>query len=157
MKSILLALLLSLPLMAQSTLNNQFFLRDADASLSSAALDVTVQQPTSGSRYVLFESAEVFCSVVCVVSILRDGTAASTTTATPVALNGGITATADGFIDSNAGSGTLLLTRNLAAAETVIIDLTGFQLEPNNLATNNLTVQTDAITGSASIVVRWKE
>lgn len=137
--------------------NNKFFVFDNCASLSAAACDVTVQQPASGSTWVSFEVAQVYCSVACVVTISRDGTAASTTAATEVSLNGGVTATATAFIDSNAGAGTTIITMELAAGETVAIGLDGLFLEDDDSTANNLTVQTDAITGDASIYVRWRE
>lgn len=141
----------------QARRNNRFFVYDNCASLSSAACDVTIQQPASGSKWVSFETAQVYCSVACVVTISRDGTAASTTAATEVSLNGGPSATAAGFIDSNAGAGTTLNTIRLAAGETVAISLNGLFLEDNDTTTNNLTIQTDAITGNASIYFPWRE
>lgn len=143
--------------LAAAPKENVFFVRDADASLSAAALDITVQQPASGSERIEFEVAEVYCSVACVVTISRDGTAASTTAATEVSLNGGYTAAAQAFIDSNAGSGTTITVINVAAGSTATIDLEGLRLEPDNDTANNLTIQTDAITGSASIYIRWRE
>lgn len=137
--------------------NNRVFVRDSDAALSSAALDVTVQQPASGSKWVFFEVAEVYCSVACVVTISRDGTAASATAATEVSVNGGYTPAATAFIDSDAGAGTTLNVINVSAGSTITVDLDGLFLEPNDTTTNNLTVQTDAISGSASIFIRWRE
>ena len=154
---LLAALLFVAPLLqAQRGVNNQFFVRDAD-TLVAAALDVTVQQPATGSRLVVFDFAEVYCSAACVVSISRDGTAASTTAATEVSLNGGLTATATAFYDSNAGAGTAIKTLNLSAGQTATIDLDGFILEPDNSTANNLTIQTDAISGTAYIYIRWQE
>lgn len=144
--------------MAQAQqLNNRFFIYDDCTSLSSAACDVTVQQPATGSLWVEMEYAQVYCSVACVVTISRDGTAATTTAATPNSLNGGVTATAKAFIDSDAGSGTTVLAVNVAAGETIGVNLDGMLLEDNNSTANNLTIQTGAISGDASIYIRWRE
>lgn len=154
----LLAVLLVAHISAQQNRsNNVFYVFDDCSSLSSGACDVTIQQPASGSRWVAFEKAQVYCSVACVLTISRDGTAATTTAAAEVSLNGGVTAAATGFIDSNAGAGTTIITLELAAGATTPIDLEGLFLENNNSTANNLTIQTDAITGDASIYIRWRE
>ena len=137
--------------------NNTFYVYDNCASLSAAACDVTIQQPASGSNWVMFETAQVYCSVACVVTISRDGTAATGTAATEVSLNGGATAAATGFIDSDAGAGTTIISVELSAGETVALDLAGLFLEDDDSTANNLTFQTDAISGDASIYVRWRE
>lgn len=137
--------------------NNRFFVFDDAASLSAADATVTVQQPSSGSRWVFFEVAQIYCSVACDVTISRDGTAATTTAATEVSLNGGVSAAATAFTSSNVGAGTAITTLQVAAGETIAVDLSGLFLEPNNSTGNNLTIDTDDITGDAQIYLRWRE
>ena len=91
------------------------------------------------------------------LTISRDGTAATATGATENSLNGGVTATAVGFIDSDAGAGTTVQTINIAAGATIGISLDGIVLEDNNTTSNNLTLQTNAITGDASVYLLWAE
>lgn len=137
---------------------NTYFARDADASLSGAALDVTIQQPTTGSKSVQFEFAQVSVPQAATLTISRDGTAASATASSAVGLNGGEpTSPTQVFVDSNAGSGTTIMTVPIAAGQTVTVDLEGLALDANNSATENLTFQISAVTGSASIFIRWRE
>ena len=142
---------------APKRLNNKFYVFDNCASLTAAACAVTIQQPASGSQWVDFDYAEIFCSVACVVTISRDGTAATATAATENSLNGGVTATAVGFIDSDVGAGTTIRTVNIAAGATRTVDLTGLVLENDDTTTNNLTLQTNAITGDATVYTQWAE
>lgn len=100
---------------------------------------------------------EVYCSVACEVTVSRDGTAASTTAATEINFNGGFTPIATAFIDSNAGAGTTLFKFHVVAGETVGRSLVGFFLEDDDDTANNLTVQTDAITGDAKVLIAWQE
>lgn len=137
--------------------NNSFLVFDDCASLSAAACDVTVQQPASGSKWVAFLYVEAYCSVACTPCVSRDGTAASTTAATEANFNGSPTPAATAFIDSNAGAGTSLFCFEVAAGETVGRSLVGFFLEDDDSTANNLTVQTDAITGDAKILITWQE
>jgi len=142
---------------APKRLNNKFYVFDNCASLTAAACDVTIQQPASGSQWVEFVYAQVYCSVACVLTISRDGTAATGTGATENSLNGGVTATAVGFIDSDAGAGTTVQTINIAAGATIGISLDGIVLEDNNTTSNNLTLATNEITGDASVYLLWAE
>jgi len=155
----LLAALLLVPIASPQkvTRNNRFIVFDDCASLSAAACDVTVQQPASGSKWVVFHYFEVYCSVACEVTVSRDGTAATATAATEVNFNGGVTPTVTAFIDSDAGAGTTLWTFQVAAGETVGRSLSGFFLEDDDSTANNLTVQTDAITGDAKVLIAGQE
>jgi hypothetical protein len=126
-------------------------------SLSGAAEKVTVQQPSSAARNVRFKSASVYCSVACTVTISRDGTAATTTAGTVVALSADYrTPKATVFHTSNAGSGTTLFTQVIAAGATFVFDLVGIELDQSSTA-RNLSIGTDSITGTATIAVKWEE
>lgn len=127
------------------------------SSLSGAAEKVTVQQPAASARNVRFKSASVYCSVACVATLSRDGTAATTTAGTVVALSADYrTAKATVFHTSNAGAGTTIFTQNIAAGATFVFDLSGIELDQSNTA-RNFSVGTDSITGSVVIAIKWEE
>lgn len=137
--------------------NNRFYVFYNAASLSAADATLTLQQPASGSKWVFLEHLQVYCSVACVLTISRDGTAAANTAATEVSLNGGETATATAFTASDVGSGTTILTIPIAAGSPVAIDLERLNLEPNNSTANNITFDTNDITGDVTMYLRWRE
>src|SRR5574342_237649 len=85
----------------------QVFIATKQTSLSGAAEVITVQQPASNAKTVSFIGAYVDCSVACTITLERDGSAATATTLTPVALNSG-TATATAWSGSDVGAGTVL-------------------------------------------------
>lgn len=156
-----LAAVLGVRLNAQTTpdpkKNNRFYVYYDASGLSAADATLTLQQPSSGSRWVFLEHLQVYCSVACVLTISRDGTAATATAATEVSLNGGETATATAFTASDVGSGTTINTLSISAGSTVAIDLERLNLEPNNSTANNITFDTDDITGDVTMYLRWRE
>lgn len=143
-------LILSLPLLGQE------YTLTRTGSLSGAVEKLTVQQPASTPKKLTFKKAFVQCSVACVITVSRNGTAASGTSLTPVPLISGNTATATGWRSSNAGSGTVLAVFALAAGEGVPIDLSGIFLTGAG-TTKNLSIATDAITGTVYFNINWIE
>jgi hypothetical protein len=128
-----------------------------ETSLSSSAEVITIQQPSSGGRNIFLADAFIYCSVVCNPQIEMNGTGATTTPLT-VALGSNTlqSATATAFSASNVGSGTVLAKFALTAGQNQPIDLTGLQLHGNSIA-NNISIRTDAITGTVRIQFRWVE
>src|SRR5438309_7030264 len=59
-------------------------------TLSSSAEAVTIQMPAAGARNIYPRKAWVYVEFDCDVTWERNGTAATTTTATPRAINPGI-------------------------------------------------------------------
>lgn len=143
---------------AQRTAFDSRFTIFRATTLAAAAEKLTVQQPATGSKNVYFVSASVYCSVACTATMSRDGTAASTTTLTPVAISGiGTATTATGYRSSNVGSGTAISVDHVVAAgSTVVFDLSGVQLRGNG-TTKNFSVETNAITGDTKIQIIWRE
>jgi hypothetical protein len=128
-------------------------------TLSSAVEAVTVQQPASGSKTVRFEGAYIYCSAACVVTLSVDGTAATTTALTPVALARQATPatpTATAYHTSNAGSGTTLAAYDIAAGGEKSLEKSGLTLFGDGTA-RNFTLKTNSISGSVRILVFWSE
>lgn len=147
MKPILLALLCVFPVLAQNS-----FTYEKETSLSSATEKVTIHLATASEKTVRFTGATVYCSVACVVTLSRDGTAPTTTAGTAVALNTG-TAGAVPYHASNVGSSTSIKKYNISAGTELSIDLSDKGL----VAGKNLSLATDSITGTARIFVQWQE
>ncbi len=152
--SLLACIALASSLAAQQPKRERFSAYKA-TTLSGAAEVVTIQQPAASARDVFFEYAILYCSVVCTIELEIDGTAATSTTLTPIVETYG-TATATAWSGSNVGNGTTLYEYNLAAGETITVDLTGQFMEGNGTA-NNLSFRTNSITGDAKIGVFWWE
>lgn len=154
MKTLLLVLVIFAQLMSGA---DPAYIYYKTTSLSGAAEKVTIQQPSSAARNVRFKSASVYCSVACTVTMSRDGTAATTTAGTVVALSADYrTAKATVFHTSNVGAGTTLFSQVIAAGSTFVFDLNGIELDQSNTA-RNFTIATDSITGTATIAVKWEE
>lgn len=141
----------------QEKRNNRFFVYYDASGLSAADATLTLQQPSSGSKWVFLETFRIYCSVACVLTISRDGTAATTTAATENSLNGGETASATAFTASNVGAGTTIDVIEVAAGETLSIDLNRLFLEDDDSTANNITFDTDDITGDVTMYLRWEE
>ena len=128
-----------------------------ETTLSGAAETVTIQQPaTNSGQHFFIDGAAVYCSVDCVVTVERNGTAATSTAFTPTPLNPGvIAAKAQAFHTSNVGAGTLIGKYRVPAGSEKVIQLRGLRLRANYR--DNLTVKTDSITGTVRILVKWAE
>jgi len=134
---------------------SQAFIATKQTSLSGAAEVVTVQQPVSGARTVSFIGAYVDCSVACNITLERDGTAATATALTVVALNSG-TPAATAWSSSDVGTGTVLARYKIPATGGLPINLAMKSMSGANTA-KNLTLRTDSITGTVTITVVWTE
>ncbi len=127
--SLLACIALASSLLGQQPKRERFSAYKA-TTLSGAAEVVTIQQPAASARDVFFEYAILYCSVVCTIELELDGAAATSSTLTPtVETYGTVTATA--WSGSNVGNGTTLYDYNLAAGETITVDLTGQFLDGN--------------------------
>ncbi len=127
-----------------------------ESSLSSTAEKITVQQPTSNAKIVIFKYAKVYCSVACVATLSVNGTAASTTALTPTPLNQSPAAKALGFRSSNAGSGTTLDSYRVGAGQELGIDLSSLWMDADGTA-YNLSIGTDSMSGTARITIAHLE
>lgn len=126
-------------------------------SLSGAAEVVTVQQPAATAATVRFVGVSIDCTVACTYTIERNGTAASSTTLTTVALLAGSAASkALAWSSSNVGTGTVIYRGQIAAGGGQTIPLSGVVLSGVG-TTKNVTIRTNSITGDVKINFRWTE
>lgn len=127
-------------------------------TLTASAEKVTVQQVTGqNSKAVQFDSAVVYCSVACVVTLSQNGTAATTTTASIVPLNLSPTSTTGAYYASNASGGNTISTYSVPAGATWVIDLKNLYLPANASSGANLSIGTNSISGDVKISVFWSE
>lgn len=146
-----------LTLLAANVCAADYYLYYKTTSLSGAAETVTIQQPSSSARRVDFYSASVYCSVACTITLKRDGTAATTTAGTVLALSADYpTAKATAFHTSNVGAGTTLATHVLSAGQTMTLELEGISMTQSSTA-RNFSISTSSITGDATIAIKWRE
>jgi hypothetical protein len=125
-----------------------------NVSLSTAGTAATLQQPTAAPFQQLYGvKASVYCSVACVVTRSKNGTAATTTAGSfvqsPLQPFGTIAALALFYSASNAGSGTTIDIQNVQAGETRILDLSDVFLGPSANASYTLSI--GSITGTVNI------
>lgn len=125
-------------------------------TLVAAAEKVTIQSPASGGKRVHPIYATVRSTAAAVVTVSRDGTAGSTTALTPFVLTKGATVTCTAYHTSNAGAGTTVEIRNVAADQTEIFDLSKHFFDGNG-TTQNLSVGTDSISATVNITIVWEE
>lgn len=143
--------LLTLPVFGQG------FVVQKTTSLSGAAEVITVQQPATGSRRVLFNAAYVDCSVACTVTLERSGTPATATALTVNRINAGETAPSVlAFSGSDVGAGTVLSVISLSAGGSTVIDLTAMKWEKGT-TTTNMSLRTSSITGTVHITIQFSE
>ncbi len=170
MKTILL-ILAALPAFGQNTV--AYIATTGKVSLSSAGTAATIQQPTDGTGTQVFfprstqggappVGASIQCSVACVVTISRNGTAAtgtasnSTTNVNPV--NPNMPAASFRFFTaSNAGGGTTLRVFNVPAGGEYPLDLSDLTLPNTNLGTTNITISVASLTGDVNITFKPME
>ena len=125
--------------------------------LSAAAEVLTVQAPGSGVDRITFMDGFAYCSVAATVTVERSGTAATTTTLTPVAVSPDTpTAVGKCFSASNVGVGTVLSKLEIAANELIVIDLKGARFA-SDATSKNYTFRTNAVTGTCRLFIRWTE
>src|ERR1700738_1039313 len=159
--ALLSAFLGSLP--AQQKIPPDYIVFREDTGLSNAASVVTIQQPATNPASVSFYtpaqggSASVYCSVACVVTLERDGTAATSTSATPIPVSHGTpAAVTTAYVASNVGVGTILNRIPVAAGQTVNPDLSSLKMYAAGTGVN-LTLRTNSITGDVKILMKWRE
>lgn len=130
-------------------------------SLSSSSKACTLQQPATGARTVQLVSAYVHSTAAISITQERDGTAASATAATEVAVNPSETATATvtAFTDSNVGVGTVIAGTDsvkIAANSAVVLDLEDIQMRGNGTG-KNYSIRTSSGTATVTVVLKWRE
>ena len=152
----LLVAFLSIGIAASQVIGPRFSAFKA-TTLAGAAEVITIQQPASNPKRVRFESAQIYCSVDCVVELERDGAAATATTLTTVDISkyGSVTATA--WSGSDVGNGTTINFFRISGGKTEPIDLGGLALAPGGGTGENLTFRSDSITGDIEIFIVWRE
>ncbi len=129
-----------------------------EAALTATADAVTVQQPaTDAARVVRFIGAYVYCSVDCAVTLERNGTAASATSATPAPVSSSAPAAkTTAFVASNAGAGTGLGKYTIPANGSLRVDLSALALFGPGTA-KNVTVRVGSLTGTVKYILTWTE
>lgn len=128
-----------------------------EASLTSAAQSLTVQQIASGTRDIQFKTASMWCNQATTFTLAINGTAATSTTATPTQIFGPV-ATATGWTASNVGAGTTVMKYDfLAGANEKVIDLSDFKILRGAGTGANLTISTTSITATCRISIKWSE
>lgn len=153
MKKIILLLSLTASLFGQT-----FYTATKTTALSGAAEVITVQQPATASRDVLFDSVYFDCSVACVITLERNGTAATTTALTANPINtGDVAAVTLAYNTSNVGTGTVIAKFNCVAACAQTIDLTGIKFKAGQTTSTNITLRSSSITGTVDITFKFKE
>ena len=101
--------------------------------------------------------ARVQCSVECNLTLERDGTAATTTAATPVALlPQAPAAVTKAFVASNVGAGSVVGRYTITAGDWERIDLTRFRLFGLGTA-KNLTLRFASMTGTVKVIILFTE
>lgn len=126
-------------------------------TLSSSAEVVTVQQPATGAMVVKFISAYIDSTAACTITIERSGTAATTTSLTPVGLSSNqAAATTTAYYSSDVGTGSVMTRASIPAGGSIVVDLTRFTMSGNGTS-KNLTVRTGTCSGTVDIVITYTE
>ena len=155
-KLFLLLLLLVLPLPSAITGTYIFY---QQASLTSSAQKVTIQQVSSGTRDIHFDSVSMWCSEDATFTLSKAGTAATTTAGTIVKINTPNPAsTVTAYTSSNVGSETTLNAYAFKKdSSPLVIDLKSMVIPRNSGTTGNLTLGTNSITATCRISFLWDE
>lgn len=157
MKKLLFFLCFSLKLAATDVIG--VYLAYEEASLSSSSQKVTVQQISSGTRDLQFDTASLWCSVDTTFSLSRTGTAATATSHTPLNINSWQpTATSIFYTSSDVGTGTLIRKYDYKAnSPDIVVDLSDVLILRNAGTTGNITFSTTSISGTCRISITYKE
>lgn len=158
MKTLLLTLVACLAVAQVPVTQDPFAARyqvNRETALTAAAEKITVQG-TGTADAVYFESADVYCSAACVVTFSRDGTAASTTALSPVAVGIASSVAPNAYRSSNVGSGTTGRSYNIAAGGTMSFDLSAWYLPAGAPSTKNYSIATDSITATVRINIQFR-
>jgi len=128
-----------------------------EASLTSSAQKITVQQIASGTRDIQFKTASMWCSAATTFTLSVNGTAATATTAIPTPLFG-VVSTVTGWTSSNVGSGTTIMKYDFpAGGSSIVIDLSDFKISRGAGTSANLTLATTSITATCRMSIKWGE
>lgn len=116
---------------------------------------VTVHMPTGTGRTARFTGASVYCTVACSFVLERDGSAPTSTAAAIKKSNRNEqTPVTAAFHTSNVGVPARTLPKNyVPAASTFVIGLEDNEI----LEGDNLTIRVGPITGTAKVMITWKE
>jgi len=119
----------------------------ASYSKTGTSSAITIQQPATGGGTNYVQCVAVSCELACTVAFSQNGTAASTTALTVNSINSAMP-NVTAFRDSNAGSGTALVTWSQGAASTVtyIVEAVLNQNTTANNFTTTVTMSSGAIT-----------
>lgn len=128
------------------------------SALVASAEVITVQLPTAAlATSAPMLKAAVYCSVECEITLERDGTAATATEITPVATGTiGETVSAKAYRSSDVGTGSVIARYVVSAGLTLPLDLSDIALM-RKATPENFTIRTASITGTAIIVIKWRE
>lgn len=119
-----------------------------DVTLASSADAVTIQQPSSNSRVVRGAKVFIRCIAACDVTIEREGTAATTSAVTPVAVNPSTSNAAHvtAFVASDVGVGTVVARDSIPANGFTIFDMSKVTLNGSGTS-KNFTIRIASMTG----------
>jgi hypothetical protein len=128
-----------------------------NATVSSSAAVLTVQQPATPIVHAILRSVSIYCSVACTVQVERDGSAATATAGTAAsstqeAPSAGVLV----FTGSNVGSGTILSQAfQVSAGTSILVNLAG--LEMLKAQPRNYSFRTNSISGTVQMTLLWDE
>lgn len=160
MKRLLILAILALPAFAQN-----YVATTGNVSVSAATYAATLQAPaasTGSTKTILLQTATVYCSAACVLTLSFNCTTAATATAgTTVPLPGSrnTPSSATFWTASNASGCTAIETVNIPAGATYEISLS--TPAPMSLrstgTTNNYHFSFASVTATVNVVVKWEE
>lgn len=117
---------------------------------------ITIQQPTTGSKDIFIGILNLYCSVVGIVELEKNGAAATATTATAIAVGReGAVATVTVWSGSNVGAGTKIDQFRLKADVPLSVDMQQMSMQGNGTGIN-YTLRSDC-TGTGEYYIRWRE
>ena len=135
----------------------RFYQASASVTLSGAGGAITIQLPAKAGTRAYLQSAVLKCSVACTVMQERNGSAATATAATSVALNGGSAPTATLYSGSNTTGGTALTPLTLSAGQQLPLDMSFTAFARNSDTVQNHTWRVSSITGTFEVGAIWGE
>lgn len=148
MKPLLLLLLIAAPTWAQNIRWS-----GTTGDITTTSLTATIQQPATAAKAVALESAVIYCANACTITQAQNGTGATTTAVSLVALtNTSGTIKTTFFKSSNVGAGTAVAgTYRLAAGQTMVLDLSRISLPNTSAITVNYSVTAASSSGVINI------
>ncbi len=141
---------------AQSTQKQYVAHEEVTLVATAAALTVQAFGPTTPS--IEFVSASVQCDVAAIVTVVIDGSAATTTAGTAVPVGRGRSAAVGKvFTASNVGAGVDIMEFAIVADSIGSVGLTGVSIDSSAATSQNLTLKTNSITGDCDLWIVWRE